>query len=182
MRIYYISNGNISDSGWKEIDGKKYYFKETNIERDGVWTKENVALRKGLYEIDGKKYYFNSEGAVETNGWILDENGNWYYAKTSGEIVTGDLLINGTQYHFNENGTLKTGLIMENGVGKFYGEDGSVAEVINHDGWNLVNGIYYYLEAGTLLKGTDRYWENGQEKKAGTYKLSDGNWYVFDEC
>ena len=181
MRIYYISNGNISDSGWKEIDGKKYYFKETNIERDGVWTKENVALRKGLYEIDGKKYYFNSEGAVETNGWILDENGNWYYAKTSGEIVTGDLLINGTQYHFNENGTLKTGLIMENGVGKFYGEDGSVAEVINHDGWNLVNGIYYYLEAGTLLKGTDRYWENGQEKKAGTYKLSDGNWYVFDE-
>ena len=70
---------------------------------------------------------------------------------------------------------------MENGVGKFYGEDGSVAEVINHDGWNLVNGIYYYLEAGTLLKGTDRYWENGQEKKAGTYKLSDGNWYVFDE-
>ena len=43
-----------------------------------------------------KKYYFNSEGAVETNGWILDENGNWYYAKTSGEIVTGDLLINGT--------------------------------------------------------------------------------------
>lgn len=141
MRIYYISNGNISDSGWKEIDGKKYYFKETNIERNGVWTKENVALRKGLYEIDGKKYYFNSEGAVETNGWILDENGNWYYAKTSGEIVTGDLLINGTQYHFNENGTLKTGLIMENGVGKFYGEDGSVAEVINHDGWNLVNGI-----------------------------------------
>ena len=103
----------------KRLTGKKYYFKETNIERDGVWTKENVALRKGLYEIDGKKYYFNSEGAVETNGWILDENGNWYYAKTSGEIVTGDLLINGTQYHFNENGTLKTGLIMENGVGKF---------------------------------------------------------------
>ena len=34
-------------------------------------------------------------------------------------------------------------------TGKLYGEDGSVAEVINHDGWNLVNGIYYYLEDGT---------------------------------
>lgn len=150
----YVHDGKILKSTWQYIDGNWYYFGNTGImERNGSATIEN------------KRYYFYSDGIMAANGWVY--SGIWHYAYASGELATGDTWINGTLYHFNEDGSLKTEVNKtENGY-TLYGDDGEVIGTIDSEGWNLVDGNYYYLANGSLVKGTD-------------YQTPDGAWYVFD--
>ena len=72
-------------------------------------------------------------------------------------------------YHFEEDGRLKSGTIQQDNAIIRYGDDGSIAETVEfQEGWNLVDGVYYYLKDGKRLENT-------------TCKLFDGNWYSFDE-
>ena len=150
----YVRDGKILKSTWQYIDGNWYYFGNTGImESNGSATIEN------------KRYYFYSDGIMAANGWVY--SGIWHYAYASGELATGDVQINGTLYHFNEDGSLKTEVNKtENGY-TLYGDDGEVIGTIDSEGWNLVDGNYYYLANGSLVKGTD-------------YQTPDGAWYVFD--
>lgn len=153
---YYVSDGKIIRNTWKNIDGNWYYFGENSIMEINGSTK-----------IENKRYYFYSDGIMASNGWIYGISGTWYYAYASGELATGDTWINGTLYHFNEDGSLKTEVNKtENGY-TLYGDDGEVIGTIDSEGWNLVDGNYYYLANGSLVKGTD-------------YQTPDGAWYVFD--
>ena len=149
-----MHDGKILKSTWQYIDGNWYYFGNTGImESNGSATIEN------------KRYYFYSDGIMAANGWVY--SGIWHYAYASGELATGDVQINGTLYHFNEDGSLKTEVNKtENGY-TLYGDDGEVIGTIDSEGWNLVDGNYYYLANGSLVKGTD-------------YQTPDGAWYVFD--
>lgn len=154
---YYLINGKLVDDGWKIINNEWYYFSN------------GAAYCGGSYKIDGKLYYFDSNGILKNNGWFTDGSGVWCYAFSSGELATGDCTINGVLYHFEEDGRLKSGTIQQDNAIIRYGDDGSIAETIKfQEGWNLVDGVYYYLKDGMLLKNT-------------TCKLSDGNWYSFDE-
>ena len=153
---YYVSDGKIIRNTWKNIDGNWYYFGENSIMEINGSTK-----------IENKRYYFYSDGIMASNGWIYGISGTWYYAYASGELATGDTWINGTLYHFNEDGSLKTEVNKtENGY-TLYGDDGEVIGTIDSEGWNLVDGNYYYLANGSLVKGID-------------YQTPDGAWYVFD--
>ena len=150
----YVHDGKILKNTWQYIEGNWYYFRESGImENNGTTTIEN------------KRYYFYSDGIMAANGWVY--SGIWYYAYASGELATGDTWINGTLYHFNEDGSLKTEVNKtENGY-TLYGDDGEVIGTIDSEGWNLVDGNYYYLANGSLVKGID-------------YQTPDGAWYVFD--
>lgn len=153
---YYVSDGKIIRNTWKNIDGNWYYFGENSIMEINGSTK-----------IENKRYYFYSDGIMASNGWVYGISGTWYYAYASGELATGDTWINGTLYHFNEDGSLKTEVNKtENGY-TLYGDDGEVIGTIDSEGWNLVDGNYYYLANGSLVKGID-------------YQTPDGAWYVFD--
>lgn len=153
---YYVSDGKIIRNTWKNIDGNWYYFGENSIMEINGSTK-----------IENKRYYFYSDGIMASNGWIYGISGTWYYAYASGELATGDTWINGTLYHFNEDGSLKTEVNKtENGY-TLYGDDGEVIGTIDSEGWNLVDGNYYYLANGSLVKEID-------------YQTPDGAWYVFD--
>lgn len=154
---YYLVDGKLVDDGWKFIDNAWYYFVD------------GLVIDNASYRIDEKLYYFDLNGKLKTNGWFTDGSGVWCYAFLSGELATGDCTINGVLYHFEEDGRLKSGTIQQDNAIIRYGDDGSIAETIKfQEGWNLVDGVYYYLKDGMLLKNT-------------TCKLSDGNWYSFDE-
>ena len=154
---YYLVDGKLVDDGWKFIDNAWYYFVD------------GVAYLNTSYRIDEKMYYFDLNGKLKTNGWFTDGSGVWCYAFSSGELATGDYTINGVLYHFGEDGRLKSGTVQEDNAIIRYGDDGSIAETIKfQEGWNLVDGVYYYLKDGKLLKNT-------------TCKLSDGKWYSFDK-
>ena len=154
---YYLVDGKLVDDGWKFIDNAWYYFVD------------GLVIDNASYRIDEKLYYFDLNGKLKTNGWFTDGSGVWCYAFLSGELATGDCTINGVLYHFGEDGRLKSGTIQQDNAIIRYGDDGSIAETIKfQEGWNLVDGVYYYLKDGKLLENT-------------TCKLPDGNWYSFDE-
>lgn len=153
---YYVSGGKIVKDDWVNVNGKWYYFNSVGL-----------MVKNDSIRINDKAYYFYSDGSMAANGWILGGYGNWYYANASGELATGDVSIGGTQYHFDEFGLLLTGVIKtENGY-MLYGDGGEELGAINSEGWNLVDGNYYYLKDGALVIGTD-------------YQTADGAWYSFD--
>lgn len=162
----YVSNGQVLKNSWKNIDGKWYYFNEYGCMEICDARLEYPEVQP--INIDGKYYYFDSNGAMEDQGWVYLCTGTWCYAKPSGELVTGDAWIGEKLYHFSENGILKEGACEENGICAIYDEEGTKLGEISHDGWGLIDGIYYYVE-------------NGVAKADGAYKLPNGKWYVFDK-
>ena len=165
--LYYVSDGKVPEKGWKSIDGSWYYFDV--LEMNGICR----PVVDCTYKIDGKYYLFNTDGTMLSNGWKLVGD-VLYYAYASGELATGDVTINGTVYHFNEKGVMqeenekKTGIVVEDGICKLYSEDGILLETGNGQGWSLLDGDYYYLEGDIVFM-------------AGSYKLPDGKWYLFDD-
>lgn len=153
---YYIRDGKTVNEKWVNVNEKWYYFGPLGL-----------MVRNDAVRIDGKYYYFYSDGSLAVNGWAYDQYGEWHYAYASGELAVGDVTLGGTEYHFSETGTLQTGAVKtENGY-TLYGDDGEVFGTISSEGWNLVDGNYYYLKDGSLIKQTD-------------YQTPDGAWYGFD--
>jgi hypothetical protein len=81
----YIENGFQINYGWKQINGKWYYFKLNKMQKgwlnDGKWYYLGIdgAMKTGWIEDGEKKYYLNSDGSLETNtivdGCYVDLNG-----------------------------------------------------------------------------------------------------------
>ncbi|MBR3643439.1 MAG: hypothetical protein IKN57_08035, partial [Parasporobacterium sp.] len=95
---YADSSGNLV-TGWQYINGKWYYFdKAFRMYADGV------------YEIGSKHYYFYPSGAMGI-GWIAytydfgdgTDHTIWYYADSSGALISGWRWINGAWYYFYPN-------------------------------------------------------------------------------
>lgn len=169
--LYYLFANNELVTGWQNISGRWYYFEEESLQDMRV----GKAITDKTYTVDGKTYYFNSEGIMESGGWILLESGCWYYAYPSGELAIGDVKINGTMYHFETDGLLRTGVHVEDGVLKWYSEDGVLLETGTSDGWYCFDGNYYYFLNGSLLKK-----ESNWYGVFYGYHLPDGKWYIFD--
>lgn len=153
---YYFGADGIAVSGWQSIGGDKYYFYP-----------ESHDMAYGRVQIDGKNYFLNTPGAnadgrMQHSGWLYDSiYGKWFYATSSGELLTGWHNIGGTWYYFDEYGVMLTGWI--NVSGTWYYANASGAMVT---GWLNIGGTWFYLDgSGAMVKG----W------------LSDGNnWYWLD--
>lgn len=161
----YVSNGQIVKESWKNIDGKWYYFNEYGYM---MICDARIDFDFHTININGKYYYFDADGVMAENGWVYMCTGDWCYARPSGELVVGDAWIGGMLYHFSEDGILRNGACEENGTCYVYDEDGTKLGEITHDGWSLIDGNYYYLENGVVMRD-------------GAYKLPDGKWYVFEK-
>ncbi|AIK35649.1 cell wall binding repeat family protein (plasmid) [Bacillus pseudomycoides] len=95
--VYYSLEEGDSYSGWKEIDGKKYRFKEgTHYTLDGHET------------IDGKRYYFNNDGQAMVTGFEK-ANGKIYHYDDKGVMQTGWQEIDGKWYRFDDSGAAQIG-------------------------------------------------------------------------
>lgn len=145
----------VCSDGW-ELDeaGYHYVLDENRMKNCIMW-------------IDDGYYGFDEYGIMYSEEWIYTSSGVWYYATASGKLAVGDVMINGTCYHFDSNGIMKTGMIKtENGY-TLYDLDGYQQGTINKEGWNLLNGNYYYIKDGEMLTDTD-------------FQTSDGARYTFD--
>ncbi|PFF88510.1 cell wall-binding protein [Bacillus cereus] len=143
--VYYSLEEGRYYTGWKEVDGKKYYFKDgenSNLDRNET--------------IDGKKYYFNHEGQATQTGFI-QTNGNTYYYNDKGEMQTGFQEINGNRYYFFSNseqrGKMATGFF--NDGRKNYYADGNGVVYRNRDAqlyYNGERGYYLFDSEGRITK------------------------------
>ncbi len=154
--LYYVSGGKLLVNTWQQIAGKYYYFDGSGTARMG-----------GKSKIDGKYYLFNADGTMVTSG-VVKYNGETYYVTGSGALQTGDKKLGSKWYNFGETGEMQTGLVKSNGVLYLYGHDGAYIGKAKGNGWNAIDGAWYYVEGGEVVTG---YFEVGN---AGYFADSSG--------
>ena len=153
-------------TGWKQIDGKWYYF-----------TEYHNAYPGGTYTIDGKEYKFDENGAwiedggsssADLHGWIQRGGGAWLYYGSDGKFVTGWQQIDGNWYFFDKtsgvmaadqiiegcyvdaNGVMKTGWVQIGADWYYFGGDGAMKT-----GWQQIDGNWYYFyDSGKMAVNT----------------------------
>lgn len=205
--LYYYVDGKRTYAGLIEMDGYYYYVKtsgEVVHGRDYWITKTNglmeeksytfddegkmviVTKKNGIYEEDGKLFYYKDD--EKTYAGLFELDGNYYYAKTSGEIVCGrsywvtktNGLMPEKSYTFDETGKMldpdvvsdtELNGIVKDGDNIFYYVDG----VKTYAGLIEVDGAYYYAKTdGSVVHGV-KYWitkTNGLMKE-GSYTFDD---------
>ena len=110
--VYIGSDGNLY-KGWKQINGKWYYFEEYNgvamrgtylYDYDGDYIfDDNCVLQTGWSYCNGDWHYSGSNGKVVKDKWIKT-NGSWYYLNEFGNMVTGEYIVHGLRYQFSDDG------------------------------------------------------------------------------
>lgn len=149
----YFKEDGVMSLGITEIDGKKYFFSETDgAMRISDWaTAEDNSVYysgadgvcvTGWQDIDGSHYYFNEDctrasGIVSIEGdgtYILDDTGvmltgwqtvnnNQCYFLSDGKMAFGWQTIDDNEYYFDNYGIMKTNTTID---GKVIGADGKV--------------------------------------------------------
>ena len=115
----------IKAKGFKEINGKTYYFDDNGI------------LQTGKKNIGDSLYFFNDDGSSKS-GWVADETGTFYYCNYDGSIVKE------TWIDFNNNITTN----VENGV-YYLDEKGKMAVGLS----SYKDRLYYFDSSGIRLRG-----------------------------
>ncbi|MFJ8119917.1 hypothetical protein ACIQ48_29540, partial [Bacillus mycoides] len=172
---WYILEKGEKASGFKQIDGKWYYFDPNNDYR----------MASGFLTIDGKTYYFdpNNNNKMAT-GWE-EIDGKWYYLSkkgdglsslVEGEMASGFLTIDGKTYYFGQKhdetglteGEMAIWTVKINEKPHYFSGDGSARAA---NSWladyhqDSAPKTWYILEKGEMASG---------------FKQIDGKWYYFD--
>lgn len=176
---YYFGADGTAVSGWQSIGGDKYYFYP-----------ESHDMAYGRVQIDGKNYFLNTPGAnadgrMQHSGWLYDSiYGKWFYATSSGELLTGWLNIGGTWFYLDGSGAMvANGWRSLGGSWYWFGDSGAMAT-----GWFLAGGSWYYasgsgaMATGWLSNGGTWYWLGGSGAMASNSWVNIGGvWYWFDD-
>ena len=156
----------IENSGWKQNNGKWYYYES------------NGSYVTGWKTIESKWYYFQSDGAMVT-GWIKLSN-IWYYFESSGAMAAGWKQLDGVWYYFESSGAMASGWKKVSNIWYYFESSGVMVT-----GWKQLGGVWYYFETSgamstgwKLLSGVWYYFDNGK-MLTGTHNLG-GKTYVFD--
>lgn len=107
--MYKDASGNFLNDGWRQLDGKWYYFQADGhakrgwFQDNGTWyyTDENCVMKTGWVLVDSKWYYLDQSGAMKT-GWINPERNKWYYLYEDGSMAV-TTKIDG-EYKVDKNG------------------------------------------------------------------------------
>ena len=124
-------------TGWQQIDGNWYYFKD------------NGDMAIGVANINGVKYCFDEDGVMLT-GW-KQIDGKWYYLGEDGIAKSGSQSIDGKQYYFGEDGSMLTGWQQISGKWYYISDSGELST-----GWKEIDGKWYYFADNGEMK-TDQY-------------------------
>ncbi len=133
---YYVEDGYVV-SGWKQIGNSWYYCFP-------------YMVVNSVLSIDNAYYYFDSTGKMLVNSWT--SNGRMYATK-SGKLATGDTVIDGKTYSFDSKGYL----IEDEYVAAYEMtviKDGVKNTYTLKNGWNQIDGKWYYVINGELIKDT----------------------------
>lgn len=161
-------------SGWKIIDGQKYYF--------------TPAMVHGMEkQIDGHWYCFDDMGRMLT-GFVRLNDGREVYYNADGQMQYGEQKINDKWYHFQtDNGNMARGwYTLEDGRRVYYDvdADGSGAGMLH--GLNQINNQSYYFDAsdgdekvGLQVVDNQTYYFNPIMVKNGEAKIGN-HWYYFN--
>ena len=137
---YYLKNGKSSyKNSWALIDATWYYFDGDGAMATGV-TLDN----------HGDYYYLDDSGHTVKNQWINDY-GEWLYASADGKLLLGWQKINNIYYYFEPYAKMNTVSLID---GVYYAFDSNcyyLYECNPTEGWNRIDGNWYYCVNGKLI-------------------------------
>lgn len=92
---YYIKKNGKRAVGWKEIDGKFYFFKKNGL----------LTAKTGWVSLNGKRYYIRPD-RTRCEGGLFQVGDNYYYFNRGGAMVTNREMcqINGKYYNIDDKG------------------------------------------------------------------------------
>ena len=127
---YYVNAKGYRVTGWKNIDGKYYYF-----------DKKTGAMKKGWLKVNGKKYYLDPSTGVRQKGWLKLNGKKYYLDKTNGVMRTGWVKIKKKYYYFStKTGEMRKGWLTFGDAKYYIDKNGQRAS-----GWRELNGDWYYF-------------------------------------
>ena len=136
-------------------------------------------LKGGIYPVDESSYYFRPEGSPwgpegsMGKGWVHgygDESDDYFFDRSTGEMVTGPLTIDGDRYLFDGDGAAMSGWAWFNGNRYYLGADKKMARggIVAVEDSN-----YYFRPAGSA-------WGPEGSMGSGWVRNLDGQTYFFD--
>ena len=161
-------------SGWKIIDGQKYYFAPAMVH----------GMEK---QIDGHWYCFDDMGKMRT-GFVRLNDGREVYYNADGQMQYGEQKINDKWYHFQtDNGNMARGwYTLEDGRRVYYDVDADGNGTGMLYGLNQINNQSYYFDAsdgdekiGLQVVDNQTYYFNPIMVKNGEAKIGN-HWYYFN--
>ena len=191
--LYYYEYGVRTYAGLIEIDGRYYYVKTSGevVRGRSYWiTKTNGLMpersytfaddgrmldpeikditKDGIVAEDDSLYYYVD--GLRTYAGLIEINGNYYYVKTSGEVVHGrsywitktNGLMSERSYTFDDDGKMIDPEIKDVSKSGIVAEDDSLYYYVDglrtYAGLIKINGNYYYVKtSGEVVHGRS-YW------------------------
>jgi glucan-binding YG repeat protein len=172
---YYLNSAGETQYGYRQIDGKWYYFRDY----DGVMVSGQT------YEVEGEDKLFTNDGSqAVAQGWYKCRNYSewdntwytyWYYIDSDGELADSWKKIDGKWYYF-DGGVLRCAnggveYIYEDEKYYFFANGGALGT----KGWNKLTK--------TVDGQTQTFWyylNSAGEVQTGWQKI-DGKWYYLSE-
>ena len=152
----YIDGKPTELKGWYETESGSVYFNNSTENSTDIWLEGDGGHRESQY--------INSDGKL-ASGWVRISD-LWYYFDEKGRVKTGWLHIGNTWYYLKPgSGVMATGSAIIDGERNIFSLDGVWRGVTAHDGWNNVDGTWFYID------------ENGEN--ATGWLASNGNWYYL---
>ena len=105
----------------------------------------------------------DSVAPVWKQGWVLADDGTWYWGLSDGTFAKGEwVYTGGSWYLMGADGAMMTGMVQKDGVWYYLTSSGAMAT-----GWAQDADGYWYLasQGGVLLSG---------------WQKSNGSWYWLD--
>lgn len=154
---FYLENGDFIRGNVKIINGQTYGF-----DANGFMLKNTEYLA----------YYFDNDGHAFKNQWLEVRPKTWRYYDENGVFVSnGWKTIGNAKYYFGSNGIIKTADTVIDGELCKFSSSGALIGIPTKlkNGWNLVDGYWYYSNNGTLYQHgmytigkKDYYFSNGK--------------------
>ena len=183
-RFYAESDGTLA-LGWREFDGKRYYFEPAMACSGPV-----------SYDEGNTFYFFRSDGTLADDGWQEDrwgdapEDAGWYYANPDGTLAQGWRQIDGYWYYLTPSRMDHGADTLDGGkTWYFFYDDGKMAQNervherytyygVTTENWYIAdeNGRLYL---GWLAEGGYWYYYGPWMYRDGTSEI-DGKSYSFD--
>ena len=156
----------LEESGWKELDGKRYFLAEKGrrtegwlIQKEGKYylDPETGVLVTGPKEVDGKKYYFEPSGEIPgkmAEGWKEIEKQTYYFVPETGQMKIGMSTIDKKTYYFDREGRQVYGWVRNEGKTYYFVPKTGQMKI----GMSTIDGKKYYFDTkGRQVYGCKSY-------------------------
>lgn len=143
--VYYLGADGAACTGFKRVNGKLYYFSDTN-------TKHPCAAVRGWQEINGKTYYFSRVNLNAVSGLVMLGGNRYYFNPTTNVMATGLTKVGTDKMYFSK----KTGAAViskKMKIGDYYYYFCSNGRALKSILFNYDNHTYYASASGVLKTG-----------------------------